>query len=507
MSRLLIIGLDCATPQFIFDEWRSDLPNLDQLMNQGVYAELKSTIPPITVPAWTSMLSSKDPGQLGFYGFRNRKSHDYEELYFANASYIQEKLVWNYLEESGRTSILIGIPQTYPPKPLRGILVGSFLTPDKSADYTYPRMVKEELDRIADGDYIIDVRNFRTDDKEWLLDQVYLMTERRFKVVKHYIEREPWDFFMFVEMGIDRIHHGFWRYQDKKHRLYEPGGPYEDVIKKYYQYVDRKIGELMSVLDSDTSIMVVSDHGAKRMDGAVCINDWLIEKGYLSLKCPVKEPTKLTPDMINWNETKVWGEGGYYSRIFLNVQGREPHGVITQEEYEEFRDRLKNELEALGDEAGRLIGSQVFKPEEVYRSVTNIAPDLIVYFGDLNWRSAGTVGNESIHVFENDTGPDDANHAENGIFILKSDPTRLQDAELGMNQKLEPLSIYDVAPTILNFYNIPIPTDMIGRSLLKGEAQETVPVESSKEPDPLAEDYSEDEEEKIRKRLEDLGYL
>ena len=279
MTRLLVIGLDCATPQFVFDAWRGDLPTLDRLMREGVYGELRSTIPPITVPAWTSMLSSKDPGQLGFYGFRNRRSYSYEGLYFANASYIRQKMVWNYLEEGGLRSILIGIPQTFPPKPLEGIMVGSFLTPDKSAEYTYPLGVREDLDRIADGDYIIDVKDFRTDDKERLLDQIYVMTQRRFKVVDHYLRNEPWDFFMFVEMGIDRIHHGFWRFQDNTHRLYQSGSPYGNAIKEYYRYVDREIGTLLEAVDSDTAVMVVSDHGAKKMDGAICINEWLMERG------------------------------------------------------------------------------------------------------------------------------------------------------------------------------------------------------------------------------------
>ena len=93
MTRLLVIGLDGATPQFVFDTWRSDLPTLDRLMREGIYGRLQSTVPPITVPAWTSMLSSKDPGQLGFYGFRNRKNHDYGSLYLANASHITEKMV------------------------------------------------------------------------------------------------------------------------------------------------------------------------------------------------------------------------------------------------------------------------------------------------------------------------------------------------------------------------------------------------------------------------------
>ena len=506
MTRLLVIGLDCATPQLVFDAWRKDLPTLDRLMGEGIYGELESTIPPITVPAWTSMLSSKDPGQLGFYGFRNRKSRGYEALYFANASYIRERRVWEHLEEAGLRSILIGIPQTYPPKPLKGIVVSSFLTPDKSAVYTYPPEVKEDLDRIAGGDYIIDVRDFRTNDKERLRDEVYAMTERRFKVANHYLHQEPWDFFMVVEMGTDRIHHGFWRFHDKDHRLYEPGNAYENVIRDYYRYVDREIGRLLEGLDPDTAVMVVSDHGAKKMDGAICVNEWLMEKGYLHLKTPVKAPTRFEPDMIDWDKTRVWGEGGYYARIFLNVAGREPQGLIPQDEYESFRNRLTEEIESLGDETGRPIGTRVFKPEAVYRSIRGIPPDLIVYFGNLDWRGAGTVGHGTIHLHENDTGPDDANHAEKGIFVLRTEPERWARSGLKTGQKVTGLSLYDVTPTILDIFGRPIPSDMIGRSLLRPETEGIGPRDEAG-PEAAGQDYTDEEEEIIRKRLEDLGYL
>jgi predicted AlkP superfamily phosphohydrolase/phosphomutase len=70
--KVFVIGLDCAAPELVFDTWRDQLPNLRQLMERGIYGELLSSVPAITVPAWSSMLSSKDPGVLGFYGFRNR---------------------------------------------------------------------------------------------------------------------------------------------------------------------------------------------------------------------------------------------------------------------------------------------------------------------------------------------------------------------------------------------------------------------------------------------------
>ena len=95
---------------------------------------------------------------------------------------------------------------------------------------------------------------------------------------------KPWDLFMFVEIGVDRIHHAFWKYMDPDHHLYEPGNPYENTILDYYKHLDRKIGELLSSAGEDTVVLVVSDHGAKRMKGAFCVNEWLIEQGDLVVK-------------------------------------------------------------------------------------------------------------------------------------------------------------------------------------------------------------------------------
>ena len=292
-----------------------------------------------------------------------------------------------------------GIPQTYPPKPMNGITVGCFLTPDKNADYTYPPELKSELDQAADGDYIIDVKDFRTDNKKWLLEQIYLMTDRRFKAFRHFYKKDEWPFAMMVEMGMDRIHHGFWRYHDKGHRLFEKGNPWENAIHDYYVHVDKLIGELLNDLAADTSVIVVSDHGAKRMEGAICVNEWLQKQGWLKLKDAPKEQTKFKMTMVDWEHTRAWSEGGYYARMFFNVKGREPQGIVPQNDYEKFRDEVKAALEAITDEHGKNIGTKVFKPQEIYREVKNVAPDLIVYFGNLDWRSAGSVGRRpNLHV-------------------------------------------------------------------------------------------------------------
>jgi len=458
--KVAVIGLDCAAPQLVFDRWREELPNLRQLMEAGCYGPLESTHPPITVPAWACMMSSKDPGQFGIYGFRNRKDHSYDGYTIANASGLRHDLVWDILGRAGKQVILLGVPPSYPPRPVHGLLVGCFLTPSTKSAYTYPPEIKEEVERIAGG-YVLDVEGFRTDDKDALLTRIYEKTRKHFAVAKHFLKTRPWDFFMMVEMGVDRIHHGFWKYMDPTHPKYVPGNPYEHAIREYYRYCDQEVGEILALLPGDTAVFVVSDHGAKKMDGGLCFNEWLLRKGYLTLE---SYPDRLTPidrAPINWSRTKAWGDGGYYGRLFLNVRGREPQGTVDPRDYERVRSELIAEIEAIEDMEGRNIGSRAYRPEELYRECRGVPPDLMVYFGNLNWRSVGAVGLKTIHTFENDTGPDDANHDWHGIFLLRGPQT----GEFPRGE-LQGVRIFDVAPTILRLLGLEPPPEMIGRRLI-----------------------------------------
>ena len=183
-----------------------------------------------------------------------------------------------------------------------------------------------------------------------------------------------------------------------------------------------------------------------------------MQNGYRTLKEQPANALPLSKLRIDWPQTKAWGDGGYYARVFLNVAGREPEGTIAPEDYEKVRDELIAGLKSIPDENGRDIGTQVYRPEELYREVRGVAPDLIVYFGGLYWRSVGTVGGGKIHTFENDTGPDGANHAENGMIIWRP-------AGSSSGKQIEGAKITDVAPTILHIFGLPIPADMEGKTL------------------------------------------
>jgi len=194
------------------------------------------------------------------------------------------------------------------------------------------------------------------------------------------------------------------------------------------------------------------------MQGAICVYEWLRREGYLRLKCDPVEPTRLSPNLVDWERTAAWAEGGHYCRLFLNVAGREPWGVVGTMDYERLREELKTKLEALGDDRGRPLRTIAHRPEELYPELNGVAPDLLVYFGDLDWRSNGQVGAESLHVLENDTGPDDANHAHEGLYVLAADGVR---AGPGPERDLR-----DIAPTLLALLGEPIPLEMEGSPLV-----------------------------------------
>jgi len=455
-KKVLVIGLDCATSEILFDR-REELPVLRELIDNGTHGKLRSSDPPITIPAWMVMCTGKDPGKLGLYGFRHRKDYSYKDIWIATSYSIREKTVWDVIGERGGQNCLVSVPPSYPPKPVKGNLISCFITPGNDKDYTYPSELRVELEEKF-GPYVFDVV-FRTDEKDKLLKQIHDMTEKRFKVLNHLITKKPWDFFMFVEIGVDRVHHAFWKYMDKDHHLYVEGNPYENVIIDYYKKVDGLIGEFLSNVDQDTTIFVVSDHGAKRMKGAFCINEWLIEQGDLVVNDMPQSPISFDHLDVDWSRTKTWGWGGYYARIFLNVEGREAQGIVKIEDYKKEREALMERLAAIKGPNGEEWKTKIIKPQKYFQELNGDYPDLMIYFDDLYWRSAGTLGHGTKYLLENDTGPDDAVHAQDGIYILY-DPRNKACVR-------KDASILDIAPTILNEMGLSVPGDMRGNIIHK----------------------------------------
>ena len=168
--RILVLGLDCAAPELLLGDDR--LTNLRRLMAGGCYGRLESIVPPITVPAWMCLATSRDPGSLGVYGFRNRLDHSYHRLGLASSASIAAPTLWDQIGLEGGRANIVGVPPNFPPRPVNGVSVGCFLTPDTTRNiYAHPACVQGEIEQLI-GVYPVDVAGFRTHDKRRLLAEI-----------------------------------------------------------------------------------------------------------------------------------------------------------------------------------------------------------------------------------------------------------------------------------------------------------------------------------------------
>jgi len=462
IEKVAIIGLDCFEPSLCFDRWVDDLPTIKRLMQSGTYGRLTSCMPPVTVPAWSCMAASKDPGTLGIYGFHDRKDRSYDQMTICTSLRVKEPRLWDIMTAHNRPSIVVGVPGTFPiTRPIKGQMITGFLTPgtkDPRITYTHPPGLRMQIPKLVD-EYLVDVHMGKDVDKRTILKQIYVMTERRFTVVRHLMQNNPWDLMFMVEMGPDRIHHGFWRYMDPAHRLYSPGHEFENAIYEYYKYIDREIEQTLECMALDrTAVWLVSDHGAKALYGGILINQWLMNEGFLHFKQTPAPGRKFNAEDVDWTKTKAWATPGYYGQVFVNLKGREPQGVVDPADHQAVRNDLLTRLEAMADDQGNPLGNKCYKPDEIYRTCKNVAPDLIVIFGDLRWRCSGWVGGDSIYVFDDQANAEDANHAQEGMYLCAH-------ASLETRGRADNATLYDVAPTILRQLGEDVPADMQGRVL------------------------------------------
>jgi predicted AlkP superfamily phosphohydrolase/phosphomutase len=305
---------------------------------------------------------------------------------------------------------------------------------------------------------------------------------------------------------------------DPQDARFRPGSADRGVVAQYYRWLDEQIGVALELLEGDTIVLVVSGYGAQTVAGRFAINEWLIREELLVLEKYPEVPTPFEKLKVNWSETRVWAEGGSCARLFFNLEGREPQGLIPKAEYDFFQDRLTERLGALQDPHGRPLQAKGFKPKELYREVRGSAPDLVVEFGALAWRSVSSVGHGGVYVKDNvqdgaqdnvqknaqenaesnDPPGDLCNPAPHGMFILAAPNCPLSGEFHGA-------SLLDIAPTLLDLGGYQIPDGMQGRSLVAG-------IEKIRPPQPQTPDAEKnaektEAEKMLLDRLRGLGYV
>ncbi len=453
--RVLILGLDCASPRLWLEHWRDELPVLADLTEGASFGPLHSVHPPITVPAWASMVTGLDPGELGLYGFHWRAERGLESE-LASGRRLGAPTLWDLAGRAGLDSIVVGFPLAHPLRPLRGHAVGGMLTPAGARPWTFPEGLADEIESWV-GEYRFDVDRDSPEgaDPVALAAEIAEMTRRRFRVLRQLLATRPWHLAFFHEIALDRLQHALFT---------EPGSAdatAERALLAYHRLLDSEIGETLATVPEETVVAVVSDHGVRRLEGSFCLNGWPRAEGYLALHesaAPRGEVAPLRGDQVDWERTRAWAEGGYCGRVHLHGLPREDGGVLATAPARRLRDEIREKLEAQPGPDGARLGNAVFLPEEVYARVEGVAPDLLVYAGDLAWRCSGTVGHDGRFLAGSDSGPDRGNHDWEGLFVLR-DPAHPGAGAVRGAQ------ILDVAPTLCGALGIGAPGWMRGGSL------------------------------------------
>lgn len=456
---LIVVGLDCAPPSLVFDRFRPALPTIARAMGRGIWGPLRSTIPPITVPAWACMTSGRDPGEVGLYGFRNRASRA-PAMTTATSRDVHVPRIWEIAAAAGKKSAALYVPPTFPP-PDGGdaLVVSCMLTPGPDAPHAHPRALEAELARF--GPHAPDLEDDGTLAPDALLAGLHRIATQHFDVAEHVLRTRAPDFLMLVELATDRLHHALWPHVDPTDPRHDPASPLGARARDLYRYLDARIGRLVAAAGPDATVLVVSDHGARPLLGGVRVNELLHRAGWLTLR---REPRGEEPfDLANvdWSRTRAWSEGGYYARVFLNVRGREPEGTLAPEEIDPATRALTSLLARI-EEDGHVLTQRIVRPDEAYRATNGVAPDLLCFFGDLSHRSLGGVGAAkilaTIDEVERDRGRGGANHDWDGIFVLAG-------PSVDPNGRVEGADLLDVAPTCLALLGLPVPPEMRGRDL------------------------------------------
>lgn len=525
-GKLLIVGLDAGTFDILDPLVASgDMPNLGRIVAEGAHAELLSTFPPTTSPAWPALVTGLGPAKLGFFGLLNKRPGAQYEFSVARNTFDARSL-WSIAGRAGIPTVACGVPATFPPvESPNAVVVTGMLTPN-NVPRTAPASL--EADLVRDG-LIIDWEELRD------LEGSVALPDDEARLALDLMRRLDWRVFMTVFRASDGIFHT------------HPDAP--EAHREMFRRIDRHLGAMRDMLGPDDTIMLVSDHGMTRLAETLHVNALFLREGLLTRRAApatvegralslldrlkrsplvenplVKNPLtrraaealrqrhasrtldfgregrrqpRLSEALIDWAATTCFFvDLGYGSGVYLNLAGREPLGIVSRDDYEATRDRVAALLR-------QHEGVVVLRREEVYTGpFRDRAPDLLVTTSREELGLSGRLLDTPVRTH---VDVPYFHHTRRGIWISAG-----PDVEPGARP--EAFEIVDVLPTVLHALGLPVPSDVDGRvrtELFREESEiasrpvVTVDVEGGI----VSDDAGEYDDEAIKEKLRGLGYM
>ncbi len=549
--KVAVFGLDGITFDLLqpwIDEGR--LPNLARVLKRGTSSPLRSTIPPVSASAWASFFTGTNPGKHGMVDFTYPETNGYD-IKVSNSQTRSAPSLWEIVGNVGGKVGVVSMPMTYPPQPLNGFMLCSFLTPSADSDYTYPSSLKAEIE-AANGSFPLHMsEKGRGTDPSRFVHAVRELEVNRARIVSDLLIKKPWDLFVYVFETTDNLQHEVWHLLDETHPRHDAdmAAAVMPHILDFYETVDRILGELIALLPEDALVVVMSDHGFGPFHKFFHINNWLAEHGWLKFKrTPLSLAKRLmfslggTPinalrwvtrlrlsgmrknvkrgrgrgmlkrlflslDDVDWKRTKAFSVGNF-GQVYLNVKEQRPDGIVSSAEYEDLRDSLAAAALEFRDPAdGNQVVRRVYKREEIFHGhSTGRLPDLIFHTDRARYVSFGHADFGSNKITEPSEGQTGHHHM---VGVLGLAGPGIREAKT-----LAEASILDLAPTILHYLGLPVPSHMDGQVLESAFSEafmrENPIVHHDTDISGENQDVgytSDDEKELVLDRLRDMGYV
>lgn len=517
-TKVVIIGLDGASFNLI-DLWirQKQLPTFERLRYDGAWGKLKSTIPPVSPSAWTSIFTGVNPGKHGIFSFVKRLRGTY---FFTPISSQDRKAppIWKLVSECGKKVIALNIPFSFPPDRINGIMSSGLGAPSKNCNFIFPSHYKEKIIRKFPNIDVDFDEELLGNHPSKLLDKIHRVTKDEIRLTKYLLRNEKWSLFISVFRALDVLQHFFW---NKK-----------EILLKYYKKFDGLIQWILGNLNGEFILLICSDHGFNVLHTKVYVNNWLQNLGLLQVKRKsypkefdigkriqdvllklrwkkflwkvkrskaLKAISAIIPSktldhihLIDWTKTEAYFSECTYG-IHITDIVKESNETTYKKRYDMLRRHIKDEAYKLvNPKTGESVVKQVFFKEDLFfGNMLNGAPDVILLKREGYRLVPGY--NIADKIFENFRTQLGDHNEEDGVLIC-----------YGFNVKkgyeIQSPYVCDIAPTVLHVLGLPILENIDGKVLrdIFEENSELVKI-------PVK--YQHTEREKISKKIKRLKAL
>lgn len=533
-NRAILIGFDGATFSILDPLIRDGvMPFLKEFAASGARAELLSVVPPLTPPAWTSLVTGRSPGHHGIFDFF-QKEGDNHHVRFTTFNDVHCETIWSNASRQGKRVTSLNFPLMLPPPAINGnVISGGWMTwrqlplgcyPDdlytrlKALPGFNPRELTMDL---AQEEKAIEGCN-HAEYEEWI--KMHIRREQQwFNILRQLMRDDPCELTGILFDGVDKLQHLCWRFIAPG-CLHDQLSPWEREIRglclDYFRQLDSFLAEIVSLSGSDATIVITSDHGFGAQRETFFVNTWLEQNGFLAWagKETLQEGNSATLGIaqlarhvykLDWEKTQAYAATPSSNGIHIVTADSNHKNGVQEKDYERFRSRLQESLYAIvSPTTGKPLVKRIWTREEAFKGpYMHLAPDLTLSLWD-----GGMV---SILASDMPVKPrleTSGTHRPEGVIILRG-------PGISQGVTLNQISILDVAPLLLYSLELPVPVDMEGRvptevfepSLLRrspvriDRSCKTVPAAADKNTIELG--YDKEAEALVAAQLRALGYI